>query len=54
MALAFCRSRSFVATTIIGATMLEQLRENLALPELPPEVLQGIAEIHARFNIPAP
>jgi aryl-alcohol dehydrogenase-like predicted oxidoreductase len=54
MALAFCRSRPFVASTIIGATTLEQLRENLNLPELAPELLQDIAEIHARHNIPAP
>ena len=54
MALAFCRSRTFVASTIVGATTLEQLRENIDLPELSPEVQQGIAEIHARHTIPAP
>ncbi len=54
MALSFVRSRPFVASTIVGATTLEQLKENLALPELVPEVLQDIAEIHARYSIPAP
>lgn len=54
MALSFVRSQPFVASTIIGATSLEQLRENLDLPALVPEVLQGIAEIHTHYSIPAP
>ena len=54
MALAFVRSRPFVASTIVGATTLEQLGENLELPVLGAEVLQSIAEIHARYTIPAP
>lgn len=54
MALAFCRSRPFVASTIIGATSLDQLKENLNLPELSDELQQGIAELHARHSIPAP
>lgn len=54
MALAFVRSRPFVASTIVGATTLQQLAENLTHAKLTPETLQGIAEIHARHSIPAP
>ncbi len=51
MALAFARSRWFVASTLIGATTLEQLRENLssAHVKLSPETLQGIAAIHRQY-----
>ena len=54
MALAFVRSRPFVASTIIGATTLKQLEENLNLPALDAEILQDIDGIHARYSIPAP
>ncbi|MCA1854566.1 aldo/keto reductase [Massilia oculi] len=52
MALAWCYSRRFVASTIIGATSLAQLEENIDAGELvlPPAVLAGIDEIHARYT----
>lgn len=54
MALAYLRSRPFLASTIIGATSMPQLQENLSLIELDAEVLKGIEEIHQRFSNPAP
>ncbi|WP_279024970.1 NADP(H)-dependent aldo-keto reductase [Gibbsiella quercinecans] len=56
MALAFVRLQPFVASTLLGATTLEQLKTNidsfnLTLSE---EVLQALEEIHSRFTIPAP
>ncbi|MGB7272402.1 MAG: aldo/keto reductase [Geitlerinemataceae cyanobacterium] len=56
MALAFVRSRWFVTSTIIGATNLEQLEENLSSIELEldEEILKEINEIHAQHPNPAP
>lgn len=56
LALAFVRSRGFVASTILGATSLEQLKENIdsAKTKLTDDALQEIAAIHARFPNPAP
>lgn len=54
MALAFVRSRPFVTSTIVGATSMQQLRENLASVELDAETLNAIAQIHARYPNPAP
>lgn len=54
MALAFLRSRPFVASTIIGATTLQQLQENLSVIELDAEVLKSIEDIHLRHPNPAP
>lgn len=54
MALAFIRSRSFVASTIIGATTLAQLQENLAEIKLSAEQIQAIEAIHLRYTNPAP
>ncbi|KYF94098.1 hypothetical protein BE20_07450 [Sorangium cellulosum] len=53
---AFVRSRWFVASTIIGATTLAQLEENVksAGVELGKEVLAEIEQIHARYPSPAP
>jgi aryl-alcohol dehydrogenase-like predicted oxidoreductase len=55
-ALAFVTGRPFVASTIIGATTLEQLRSNLASAELTlsDELLKGIDAIQARHPDPAP
>ncbi|MCA1247782.1 aldo/keto reductase [Massilia sp. MS-15] len=52
MALAWCYARPFVASTIIGATSMAQLEENIDASELvlPPAVLAGIDEIHARYT----
>ena len=56
LALAFVYSRWFVASTIIGATSMAQLDENLAALaiQLPPAVLAEIDEIHLRYTNPAP
>jgi len=56
MALAYVQSRPFVASTIIGATTMEQLRSNLASAQLKlgEEALQGIEAIHRRYTIPCP
>ncbi len=56
MALAYVTSRSFLTSTIIGATTMEQLRSNLAgcLMPLPPSVLAGIEEIHQDYTYPCP
>ncbi len=56
LALAFVRSRWFVASTIIGASNLAQLKENIAAFQVPlaPEVLDGIEAIHLRYTNPAP
>jgi len=55
LALAWCYSRSFVASTIIGATSLEQLKENIDAfsVQLNEEVIAGINQIHAEINNPA-
>lgn len=56
LALAFVRSSWFVTSTILGATTLEQLEENLGSVEvtLGAELLAGIEAIHARYPNPAP
>ena len=56
LALAFVRSRWFVTSTILGATTLEQLGENLGSLDvtLSPELLSAIEAIHARYPNPAP
>lgn len=54
MALSFVRSRLFVTSTIIGATTIAQLKENLNGVELNAEVLKSIDEIHYRYTNPAP
>jgi aryl-alcohol dehydrogenase-like predicted oxidoreductase len=56
LALGFVASRSFVASTIIGATTLEQLGEDIAACEvrLADEVLQQIEALHLRYSNPAP
>ncbi|MEN3276520.1 MAG: hypothetical protein V7631_2310 [Massilia sp.] len=54
MALAWCYSRWFVGSTIIGATTMEQLKENIDAFEvvLPGEVSAAIDAIHARITNP--
>jgi aryl-alcohol dehydrogenase-like predicted oxidoreductase len=56
LALAFVRSRFFVSSTIIGATTLKQLKQNLASinTNLTPEILAEIDTIHTRYPNPAP
>jgi aryl-alcohol dehydrogenase (NADP+) len=56
LALAFVRSRWFVTSTIIGATTLEQLKENLSSLkiELNPEILGEIDVVQSQYPNPAP
>lgn len=56
MALAYVNSRSFITSTIIGATSLEQLRNNIASVDvmLSPEVVSAIETIHQGHPNPAP
>jgi aryl-alcohol dehydrogenase-like predicted oxidoreductase len=56
MALAFVRERWFVTSTIVGATSLEQLQENLASVEivLDKEILAELDAVQARYPNPAP
>jgi len=56
LALAFVRSRWFVTSTIIGATTIEQLQENLSAAEvtLDQDTLAQIQAIHARYPNPTP
>lgn len=56
LALAFVGSRWFVASTIIGATSLTQLEENLSAFRLPwsTELEDAVEQLHLRFFNPAP
>lgn len=56
MALAYVNSRPFVASNIIGATSMAQLKENIAsiMVELGPDVLKAIEIVHQRMPDPAP
>ncbi len=56
MALAFVHSRSFVTSTIIGATSLDQLRSNVASVDdrIPEEVAEGIEAIRESLPDPCP
>lgn len=56
LALAFARTRWFTSSVIVGATTLEQLKENLASAEvtLSAKTLDGIEDIHRMYPNPAP
>jgi aryl-alcohol dehydrogenase-like predicted oxidoreductase len=56
LALAYVRSRWFVTSTLLGATTMQQLQENIASAdvELSAEVIQKIEAVHARYPNPAP
>lgn len=56
MALAFVSGRWYVASTIIGATSMAQLKENIdgCSVELAPEAVKEIEAIHLRYPNPAP
>ncbi len=56
LALAFVNEQKFVASNLMGATTLEQLRENIDSVDvvLTPDVLEGIKLIHTRHPNPAP
>lgn len=54
MALAFCLSRPFMTSAIIGATTPDQLRTNIAAKDvrLGDEAMADIATVHRQFPIP--
>ena len=54
MALAFCLSRPFMTSVIIGATSMEQLRSDIAAADLPlaADVAEGIRSLHRQFPAP--
>ncbi len=56
MSLAFVRQQAFVTSTIIGATTMEQLKENIATIDvvLSNEILKEIEAVHAIIPDPAP
>ncbi len=56
MALAFVNTRAFVTSNIIGATSMEQLKENIDSIniDLSDEILEGIETIHNEIPNPAP
>ena len=56
MALSFVNDRPFVASNIIGATTMDQLKENIdsIQIELEQEVIDKINEIHQQYPDPAP
>lgn len=56
LALAFVRSRWFVTSTIIGATTMEQLKENIESinVKLSEEILTEINVVHAQYPNPTP
>jgi aryl-alcohol dehydrogenase-like predicted oxidoreductase len=56
MALAFIVQQHFVSSTIIGATTMAQLQENIDSihTKLSPEILQAIEAVHAKIPDPAP
>ena len=56
LALAYARTRWFTGSVILGATNLDQLKENLDSAEvvLSAEVLEKIEAVHKAFPNPAP
>lgn len=54
MAISFCRAQSFVTSTIIGATSMDQLKSNIAAGQLDlsAEVLADIAKVHRQYPLP--
>lgn len=56
MALAFVNQQPFVTSTIIGATTMDQLKENIKSinVELSPEVIKEINKVHKAIPNPAP
>jgi aryl-alcohol dehydrogenase-like predicted oxidoreductase len=54
MALAFCLTRPFMASVIIGATTMDQLKVNIGAADLKlsDEVMTAIAKIHREYPMP--
>lgn len=55
LALAWCKSRWFVASTIIGATTMKQLKENIEAfnVDLSEECLKEVDRVYKRYRDPA-
>lgn len=55
LALVFCKDRQFVKSTIIGATSLAQLKENIGAfdKELTPAMMDDIAAVYKKYRDPA-
>jgi aryl-alcohol dehydrogenase-like predicted oxidoreductase len=55
LAIAWCRSQWFVASTIVGATTMEQLRENVEAfdLELSADCLADVERVYRRYKDPA-
>ena len=56
LALAFVNDRPFVTSTIIGATNMNQLKENISSIDikLSPEIIEQIDVVHKEISNPAP
>ena len=56
LALAFVNSRPFVWSNVIGATTLDQLKENIESIDvvLSDEIINDINEVHEIYSNPAP
>ena len=56
LSLAFVNTRPFVTSNIIGATTIDQLKENIASIDYQPtdDIIESINEIHAKIPNPAP
>jgi aryl-alcohol dehydrogenase-like predicted oxidoreductase len=54
MAIAFCLTRPFMASVIIGATTMEQLKTDIAAADvtLSAEVMAEIAKVHRQYPMP--
>lgn len=56
MALAFVNQQAFLTSNIIGATTLEQLKENIASSQviLQNDIIDAINAVHAEISNPCP
>jgi aryl-alcohol dehydrogenase-like predicted oxidoreductase len=56
LSLAFVNTRPFVTANIIGATRMDQLKENIGSinVDMTPELYEGIQAIHKQHPIPSP
>lgn len=56
LSLAFVTQQAFVGSNIIGATTMEQLRENIATADvvLSEDVLNAVNDVHAEISNPCP
>jgi aryl-alcohol dehydrogenase-like predicted oxidoreductase len=56
LALAWVNSREFVTSNIIGATTMDQLKENIGSADirLSPDLVAAVEAIHDEFTYPCP